>query len=984
MTITDSNSCQNTQVFTLNDVGGTTISGTTVTDATCNGGSDGAVTISVSGGTTPYTYAWTNGDTIEDVTGLKEGTYTVTVTDSSGCKTIESATVGEPSPIALATTITDANCGVADGSIVASVSGGTPGYEYLWSNAVTTSSNSGLVAGAYTLTITDTNSCTATYTVIVSNANSPEITSVVDDLTCNGSGDGAIDLSVSGGTTPYTYLWLHNGSFIQDVSGLDANSYTVILNDGGGCQTAQTITVSEPDVLTVSLAVSGEHCNSNDGWIAATATGGTEPYTYLWTSGGTSSSITGLADGPDTVNIADANSCTVSSNTTVSDIPGPSVSISDSSMVTCFGDADGTATVLATAGTGDYTYTWNDLNVQSNAQAVDLDTGTYQVMVVDSAGCADSVSVTITQPNVLAASITTIVNTSCFDTCDGSATVTISGGTSPYAVLWGDGQVTTTAVDLCDGGVSVDVTDTNGCVITAGGTITEPALIVLSTVDTNISCAGGNDGSIDLTMTGGTAPYTYSWSNLDTTEDVSSLTFGTYEVIATDANGCQDSLTVSLTEEAPLVLTPSNVDAHCGQSDGSASVGVAGGVPSYSYTWDDPGAQTTAAATGLPDAVYQVTVVDSFGCVATDSVTVGTMVDSISICVVTVDSTSSTNVVVWGKPDAGLGISSVNIYRDIVGTYTLVGNVPYDSLSLFEDTTNGINPNTTSYRYKIAIADSCSNEGNMSAFHETIHLTPVVVTGGDATLIWDNYEGFNFAYYRILRDTVGSDTTWVTIDSVTNSNFTYVDLDAPMVSNLRYRVDVVTDSLCVATKGKNFNSSKSNTSSFDNKDYMTAAVTTTDQVQDSCTGTATIVITDGTAPYTYLWDDGLSQTTATATGLCAGIYNVTVYDADGDSIVGSGAVGTISGFYEFDLDQHLVIYPNPNTGKFNILITLPELNLATLKVFTIEGRLVWESVLPGVTREFRTDLDLSGERPGVYYVQVVSARGTSIKKVVVQ
>ena len=215
VTITDSNSCQNTQVFTLNDVGGTTISGTTVTDATCNGGSDGAVAISVSGGTTPYTYAWSNGDTIEDVTGLKEGTYTVTVTDSAGCKTIESATVSEPLPIALATTIADANCGVADGSIVASVSGGTPGYEYLWSNAVTTSSNSGLVAGAYTLTITDTNSCTATYTVIVSNANSPEITAVVDDLTCNGSGDGSIDLTVSGGTTPYTYLWLHNGSFIQ-------------------------------------------------------------------------------------------------------------------------------------------------------------------------------------------------------------------------------------------------------------------------------------------------------------------------------------------------------------------------------------------------------------------------------------------------------------------------------------------------------------------------------------------------------------------------------------------------------------------------------------------------------------------------------------------------------------------------------------------------------------------------------------------------
>ena len=351
---------------------------------------------------------------------------------------------------------------------------------------------------------------------------------------------------------------------------------------------------------------------------------------------------------------------------------------------------------------------------------------------------------------------------------------------------------------------------------------------------------------------------------------------------------------------------------------------------------------------------------------------------------VTVDSTSSMNVVVWDKPSLGLGISSVNVYRDIIGVYTLIGNVAYDSLSLFEDTDTNANPNSTSFFYKISIVDSCANEGPKSDFHKTINLAPVVVTGGDATLIWDNYQGFNFAYYRIMRNTKGFDSTWVAIDSVTNLVFIKNDIGAPQVSKLSYRVDVVTASVCLAEKGKNFNSSKSNTSSFDNKDYMTAAVTTTDQVQDSCTGTATIVITDGTAPYTYLWDDGLSQTTAAATGLCAGNYNVTVYDADGDSIVGSGAVGTISGFNEFDLDTYLVIYPNPNTGQFSILITVPELDLATLRVFTIEGQLVIENALPGIAGEFRTELDLSGEGPGVYYVQVVSARGTSVKKVVVQ
>jgi len=261
----------------------------------------------------------------------------------------------------------------------------------------------------------------------------------------------------------------------------------------------------------------------------------------------------------------------------------------------------------------------------------------------------------------------------------------------------------------------------------------------------------------------------------------------------------------------------------------------------------------------------------------------------------------------------------------------------------------------------------------------------VVVTGGDATLIWDNYEGFNFSYYRILMDTTGlGGTNWVAIDSVTDANFTYVDLNAPQVFSLRYQVEVVTSSVCVADKVKNFNSSKSNTSANNTKPQMISTVTTTSATIGMCNGTATVSVSLGTAPYTYVWSDSLSQTTATATGLCAGNYNVTVFDADGDSLVANAAVGTVPGVNEFDLSKYLVIYPNPNTGHFSIVISVTDLELVTVRVFSVDGHLVLESNLPNSVGELRAELDLSDSGPGIYYVQVISARGTSVKKVVIQ
>ena len=705
--------------------------------------------------------------------------------------------------------------------------------------------------------------------------------------------------------------------------------------------------------------------------------------------------------------------------------------------------------------------------MQTNAQAMWLEPGTYTVTVADSAGCTDSASVTISEPAELIAIITDSTNIVCANTNTGSATVSVSGGTLPYTYSWSNGDTGTFADSLPFGPALVDVWDNNGCYAFDLVELTEPDMLMLSWTETHVSCAGGSDGSIDLTVTGGTTPYYYLWSNSATTEDLSGLPAGQYNLILTDTNGCQDSsVMVTLTEPTPLALSSSAIDAHCGHPDGSASTGVTGGVSPYTYTWDDPGSQTSSNATGLPANTYHVTVTDSNGCIATDSVTVATFVDTVPICGVTVDTTSIFNEIIWTKPSPAMGVASFNIYRDIIGTYTLVGNVAYNSLSGFEDT--GVDPNTSSYYYKITAVDSCGNESAKSSYHKTILMTTINNLPTDIGMLWDGYEGFGFSYYYIMRDSInpiiGQDSTWHIIDSVTNSTFLYNDNNPPQTSNLRYRIDVKMASVCLAEKTKNYNSSKSNTSySIDNKDEMTASTTVIDSDEDSCNGSATITISNGAPPFTYLWSDGSSQTNATAIDLCAGTYNVTVYDGDGDSLVETVTVGTIPkmtgttsvvntdedscngsatitmsngtppytyiwsdgsnqttataidlcagtynvtvfdadgdslvetvtvgtipapiGLMEFNLDEFLVIYPNPNSGRFNLQFKIPVTDRISINIYSVHGQLVLSEELELMNNKLTKEYDLKEFGPGMYYLKMTNSASTTIKKVIVQ
>jgi hypothetical protein len=485
----------------------------------------------------------------------------VTITDANGCQTTAGVTISEPAALSAGTTSSDVSCaGGSDGSIDLTVSGGTTPFSYSWSNGASSQDLSGLVANTYNVTITDANGCQTTAGVTISEPAALSAGTTSSDVSCAGGSDGSIDLTVSGGTAPYSYSW-SNGATSQDLSGLVANTYNVTLTDGNGCQTTAGVTISEPAALVLSFVVTDESgAGASDGAIDLTVSGGTPAYSFSWSNGETTEDLSGLAGGTYSVNVTDANGCVVSDSRAVGTLTGPlSVSITTSKDVSCFGGSDGFATASASGGTPPYSYSWSSGG--NGATESGLPAGTYVVTVTDAASAQATANVILSQPSAALGSSISATNVSCAGDNDGSIDLTVTGGTAPYTYSWSTGATTQDLSGLAAGAYNVTITDANGCQTTDGATISEPAALSLSLQVTDESGAGASDGAIDLTVSGGTPAYSFNWSNGATTEDLSGLTGGSYSITVTDANGCQEStsgtvntqVTVGLAAEFGLV-----------------------------------------------------------------------------------------------------------------------------------------------------------------------------------------------------------------------------------------------------------------------------------------------------------------------------------------------------------------------------------------------------------------------------------------------
>ena len=661
VTATSPEGCTATETFTVNDASSPMeATAHAIGLITCQSGNAGVVEVTISGGFSPYSFLWNTGATTNQISQLGAGTYTVTVTDVNGCTAIASASLVQQSGAisASVSNVSMVSCfGGNNGSAEVIPQGGTAPFSYVWSNGESTSVASNLAAGIFTVTVSDVNGCSALQNINITEP-ALELTPMVTYLNhvqCYNGNNGSVTVLNDGGTAPYFYLW-SDGSTSSALNAITAGIYSVTVTDANGCTDTLSVMINEPETPMAISLQQLQHLTCGQtagGSISVTASGGTGALSYLWSNGNTSASLSNLQAGSYTLTVTDINGCMMQS---VYNITGSSGTVVINSVnlqhVLCFNMSNGYID-LSASGDGPLTYQWSNGFTSEDLQ--NLQAGSYIVTITDVNGCTEMASYTVNQPSAPLIPLLSITDSiACFGEL-ADVEVTANGGTSPYQYQWSNGSSSNILNDASAGIYTVTVTDYNGCNAIISANITAPETPVSGTgvVLSPIKCHGNDNGLVIMNVAGGTAPYTYHWSNHAVTGQLNNLVAGTYTVTVTDHNGCTYSESINLTEPPELVLSSVIEPIDCiSNSPGTISVNVNGGAAPYTYIWSN--GSTVQMMTSYNPGSFTVTVTDINGCVKQGFFTISGLqtlhleMDSIyTICVgetvtLAVDSLSST------------------------------------------------------------------------------------------------------------------------------------------------------------------------------------------------------------------------------------------------------------------------------------------------------------------------------------------------------
>lgn len=947
-------------------------------NATCNGFLDGGATATGSGGTAPYTFAWSNGATTASITGVAAGTYTVTITDNNGATDSSSVNITEPTML-VAASVVDSNIscnGFIDGGATASATGGTMPYTYLWSNSATSASITGVAAGTYTVSVTDNNGCgPTTSSVTITQPAALVAASVVDsNATANGALDGGATASATGGTMPYTYLW-SNSATSASITGVAAGTYTVSVTDNNGCGPATSnVTITQPAAAIANLVITEINYNGPEGGsdtsefiefvnvgnttvqlnnysfsqgviysftapdsitagqyfvIAADSSGFRNRFGFdadaIWTSGG-------LSNSGEDITIVDDIGRTVDSVDYDDNLPWPtSPDGLGFTLVLCDSTADNNDVL-----------NWDVANTPISGQIING----FQVFANPGVGA------TCTTPITTA---TTSTNVSCNGGSDGSASVSVMGGNMPFTYLWSNGDTTSVLTNVSAGQYFVTVTDVTASTAVDSVNITEPTAIMASLIITNTSSSMSSDGAIDATVTGGTPAYTYLWSNGVTTEDIMNLTAGTYTVTITDANGCTLTNSGVVQGPAAIVTTIVGQDVSCnGFADGSATATVTGGTVPYTFNWSSVPSSGNSI-TGLVAGQYFLTVSDAAGTTAVDSVTINEPAPIVTTL-------SVTNVSTIGGNDGA-------ITSNVSG-----GTAPYSYLWSDGSTTANIS-NLTAGTYTISVTDAngCLST-DMATVIEPGALVDLIITeinyngpesGTDTSEFIEFYNnGMTTVSLNGYSFVEGVTHTFTTNDSITAGQYFVIAFDS---SGFRNRFGINADAIW--TSGGLSNGGEDIT------------------IVDDFGRTVDSVDFDDAAP----WPVNGANIGPDGNGSSLELMNLTSDNNDGVNWVASTLIvpgAVVNGFQVFaspggpfsvginenDLSEaQLLVYPNPTAGNLTVeLSSLKEQEI--LQVYSMTGKLVFEEKL----RNKRTEINLDKLNDGVYLMRI----GTLTQKII--
>ncbi len=630
VTVTNgANGCVNTAVATVAQDTVKPTASATAEALTC---ADTLAQLTLTTNADSATFAWSGpqgfSSTQKNPQTTVPGAYSVVVTNLlNGCTNTATATVAldTVAPTVSIAPPLNLNCQNDTLQLDASASSQGQGFAYLWTTpdghivaGDTTLTPLVDSAGSYILLITNTvNGCAATDTVVV--VQSPPVEVAIANVTpvsCLGQQNGSATAAGSGGVGPFEYAW-SNGDTTATAQNLYAGTYFVSVTDSEGCSATTSVEITQPAVLQANASATGETAfGANDGTATANPTGGTAPYAYSWNTGDTTATITGLAPGAYTVTVEDANGCTAVQTVTVNSFNCALTATISATNVSCFGANNGTATVNVSNGTPPYVYQWN--TGDTTATITGLAPGNYTVSVTDDAGCPLQLSVAVTGPTALLPNASATPETGVGRN-DGTATAAPVGGTPPYTYQWSNGQTTPTITGLTPGTYTVTVQDANGC--TAVQTVVVNAFncnLTLTTSATPARCPGEASGTASAAVANGTTPITYAWSNGGSTPTIANLPAGVYTVTTTDAAGCQAVGTAVVSQPDPAQIQVDVTPPSCPEKeDGRITISItSGGTPPYMFSW--PGGDPNRVGVGT----FTLTITDANGCLYLRTVTV--------------------------------------------------------------------------------------------------------------------------------------------------------------------------------------------------------------------------------------------------------------------------------------------------------------------------------------------------------------------------
>ena len=618
-----------------------------VQNVDCKGFADGAIATTVSGGTSPYTYDWTNNNqNTDDIQNLSGGIYTLEITDAHNCQftsdPISIQEAAENISIQYTTQVPEICLLDPKGSIQLNVTGGQGNYSFLWNDNATTKDRTELSDGTYEVLVTDELGCQVLKSdIILEIPNIPlEVNLTAQSVSvCQGDRNGAVLATVNNGTGPYQYNW--NIGIEKDtnttnylIEHLSSGEFQLTVTDNNGCvAVSEMLPLAQPEFINPILSPTPVSCfGDSTGAIDVTmnASMPLSAYEFRWSNGSQEINLNNVPADYYELTITNPNTaCSAKAGIEVIQPNSVLENVANINPVSCYGMADGSIALQPKGGTPNYSYTWNDGT--HNNHLTQLSAGSYQVTIEDAAGCQLVNNINITSPDSINL-LPVIRGTSCPNSEDGVFQLITSGGTLPYSYHWSNNENTSVAdlQNLKAGTYQATVTDRNGC--TSISPIVEieaqnnPSFDIVMNAKSDPACYGDCSGKIAISVTPSTASYDFEWSHGATTKDIENLCPASYQLTVTDAFGCtkasENFEIIKGDPVPPLAIQDSSVHqaTDCnGSVDGSISLDVLGGVGPYQFDWSDGMSTMDDFRNNLAADIYWLTITDAKGCAIEES-----------------------------------------------------------------------------------------------------------------------------------------------------------------------------------------------------------------------------------------------------------------------------------------------------------------------------------------------------------------------------